>query len=109
MKAKMTADRMIVLQALVQTLREQVKLLRSHRQRAVVLAHLSPLRPEAQAHPKAAPAKCAALETARRLQLEPAQTPKVANCTSFPAIPSSHLACLLTRACTHCSYSITMS
>ena len=66
-------------QASVQTLREQVRLLRSQRQRAVVLAHLPQLRPEAQPQLRGAPSKCAALEVVRRLQLEPAQTPKVAD------------------------------
>ena len=66
-------------QASVQTLREQVRLLRSQRQRAVVLAHLPQLRPEAQPQLRGAPSKCAALEVVRRLQLEPAQIPKVAD------------------------------
>ncbi|KAL0045383.1 hypothetical protein WJX82_005375 [Trebouxia sp. C0006] len=66
------------LQASVQTLREQVRLLRTQRQRSVVLAHLPPLRPEAQPPLNGAPPKCTALDVARRLQLEPAQTPKVA-------------------------------
>lgn len=68
-----------MVQTSVETLREQVKLLRSQRQRAVVLAHLPALRPEAQAHAhgKGPPPGCAALDLARRLQLEPAQTPKV--------------------------------
>ncbi|KAL0034025.1 hypothetical protein WJX79_004031 [Trebouxia sp. C0005] len=65
------------LQASVQTLREQVRLLRTQRQRSVVLAHLPPLRPEAVPC-NGAPPKCTALDVARRLQLEPAQTPKVA-------------------------------
>ncbi|KAL0039884.1 hypothetical protein WJX77_010830 [Trebouxia sp. C0004] len=66
------------LQASVQTLREQVRLLRTQRQRSVLLAHLPPLRPEAQPPLNGAPPKCTALDIARRLQLEPAQTPKVA-------------------------------
>ncbi|KAL3143209.1 hypothetical protein ABBQ38_002063 [Trebouxia sp. C0009 RCD-2024] len=68
------------LQASVDTLREQVRLLRSQRQRAVVLAHLPALRPEAHTHmqPKGPSQGCAALDVARRLQLEPAQTPKMA-------------------------------
>lgn len=69
----------IVVQTRVETLREQVRLLRSQRQRAVVLAHLPALRPEAQthAHSRGPSPGCAALDLARRLQLEPAQTPKV--------------------------------
>lgn len=68
-----------LMQASVQTLREQVRLLRSQRQRAVVLAHLPALRPEAHSHmhSKGSSQGCAALDVARRLQLEPAQTPKV--------------------------------
>lgn len=68
-----------LVQASVETLREQVRLLRSQRQRAVVLAHLPVLRPEAQTHARSkGPSQgCAALDLARRLQLEPAQTPKV--------------------------------
>ena len=68
-----------MVQASVETLREQVRLLRSQRQRAVVLAHLPALRPEAQthAHSKGLSHGCAALDLARRLQLEPSQTPKV--------------------------------
>lgn len=68
-----------LVQASVETLREQVKLLRSQRQRAVVLAHLPALRAQAQApaHGKGPSPGCAALDLARRLQLEPAQTPKV--------------------------------
>ena len=66
-------------QASVETLREQVRLLRSQRQRSVVLAHLPALRPEAQTNQDSAAGlhKCAALEVARRLQLQPAHTPKV--------------------------------
>ena len=69
----------VTTQASVETLREQVKLLRSQRQRSVVLAHLPALRPQAQTYPHSAAGahKCAALEVARRLQLEPAHTPKV--------------------------------
>ena len=72
----------------MQTLREQVRLLRTQRQRSVVLAHLPPLRPEAQPPLNGAPPKCTALDVARRLQLEPAQTPKVSystldSCTAF--------------------------
>ena len=59
-------------------LREQVRLLRSQRQRDVVLAHLPTLRLEAQQQTKSkGPAKCTALDVLQRLQLEPSQTPKV--------------------------------
>ncbi len=79
----------------MQTLREQVRLLRTQRQRSVVLAHLPPLRPEAQPPLNGALAKCTALDVARRLQLEPAQTPKVSDstldsCTTFVACQHSH-------------------
>ena len=85
----------IVMQASVETLREQVRLLRSHRQRAVVLANLPALRPEAQTHARSkGPSQgCAALDLARRLQLEPAQTPKVC---SFPA-------CVYATCSFHCA------
>ena len=82
-----------LMQASVETLREQVRLLRSQRQRAVVLAHLPALRPEAQTHvhSKGPSQGCAALDVARRLQLEPAQTPKVgtnqALCMPYTAGP----------------------
>lgn len=80
-----------LVQASVETLREQVKLLRSQRQRAVVLAHLPALRPQAQApaHGKGPSQACAALDLTRRLQLEPAQTPKVGSAAaSHPYVPS---------------------
>lgn len=75
----------MLMQASVDTLREQVRLLRSQRQRAVVLAHLPALRPEAHTHmqPKGPSQGCAALDVARRLQLEPAQTPKVGSTPGY--------------------------
>lgn len=66
------------LQESVHGLREQVRLLRSQRQRDVVLANLPPLRPEVQQQSKVqGDAKCMALTMLHRLQLEPSQTPKV--------------------------------
>lgn len=76
--SRLVAFMPIYLQESVQGLQEQVHLLRSQRQRDVVLAHLPVLRIEAQHQGKTkASARCMALEMLQRLQQEPAQTPKV--------------------------------
>lgn len=78
MLCKLRNLHLVCLQESVHGLREQVRLLRSQRQRDVVLAHLPTLRLEAQQQSKSkGPAKCTALDVLQRLQLEPSQTPKV--------------------------------